>query len=147
MSAADAFRKVAGVDPLTLQGRAQAEALANVRAAEPATSATKAVVIGEGMPDIKTVVKQLQTEGTDAKWYQAWHKNFPDDRPMTSAEFSAAKARNQRWIDSKIKQEYDIYDIGIDPLRTSRSPFYEVEQSIVDKYGYPTIDIRGRRPK
>ena len=108
--------------------------------------AGKAVVIGEGMQDIKTVAKQLQVEGVDAKWYQAWSKNFPNNRPMTPNELNAALARNQRWIDSKMKQGYDIYDIGTDPLRTTRSPFYELEQSRINKYGYPTIDITGRRP-
>ncbi len=106
----------------------------------------KSIVIGEGMQDIKTVAKQLQSEGVDAKWYQAWSKNFPNNRPMTSDELNAALARNQRWIDSKIKQGYDIYNIGTDPLRTTRSPFYELEQSRINKYGYQTIDITGRRP-
>ncbi|WP_339061080.1 hypothetical protein [Tepidibacillus marianensis] len=106
----------------------------------------KAVVIGEGMGDIKTVAKQLQADGINAKWYQAWSKNFPNNRPMTPDELNAALTRNQRWIDSKIKQGYDIYDIGTDPLRTTRSPFYELEQSRINKYGYPTIDITGRRP-
>ena len=106
----------------------------------------KSIVIGEGMQDIKTVAKQLQSEGIDAKWYQAWSKNFPDNRPMTPDELNSALARNQRWIDSKIKQGYDIYDIGTDPLRTTRSPFYELEQSQINKYQYPTTDITGRRP-
>ena len=106
----------------------------------------KSIVIGEGMQNIKTVAKQLQAEGVDAKWYQAWSKNFPNNRPMTPDELSAALARNQRWIDSKIKQGYDIYDIGTDPLRITRSPFYELEQSRVNKFGYPIIDITGRRP-
>ncbi len=109
-------------------------------------AASKVVVIGEGMGDIKTAAKQLQAEGINAKWYQAWSKNFPNNRPMTPDELNVALTRNQRWIDSKIKQGYDIYDIGTDPLRTTRSPFYELEQSRINKYGYPTIDITGRRP-
>ena len=40
----------------------------------------KAVVIGEGMKDIKFVAKQLQSEGIDAKWHQTWSKNFPANR-------------------------------------------------------------------
>lgn len=109
---------------------------------------TKAIVVGETMPDIKTVAKQLQSEGINAKWYQAWGKNFPSERRMTEEELNAALARNQRWIDSKIKQGYTIYDIGIDPkkLESQRSPFYKLEQERLQKYNYPTIDIREMRP-
>lgn len=109
----------------------------------------KAIVIGEGMGDVKTVAKQLQTEGVNARWYQAWNKNFPVGRRMTQEEMNAALARNQRWIESKIKQGYDIYDIGIDPNRMvslGRSPFYELEQQIMQKHNYSTIDVRGMRP-
>lgn len=84
----------------------------------------KAIVIGEGMDAVKTVAKTLQSEGINAKWYQAWAKNFPTDRLMTPPEFSAAQARNARWINSEINQGYKIYDIGIDATRGTRSPFY-----------------------
>jgi hypothetical protein len=98
------------------------------------------------MGDIKSVAGQLQSEGIDAKWYQAWSKNFPTDRPMTPDEFNAALSRNQRWIQGKIDQGYDIYDIGIDPSRTNRSAFYQLEQNIISKNGYSIFDIRGMRP-
>jgi hypothetical protein len=124
----------------------RAEAVVAYRASNKSAGSSKAVVIGEGMGDIKAIAKQLQAEGINAKWYQAWSKNFPNNRPMTPYELNAALAKNQRWIDSKIKQGYDIYDIGIDPLRNTRSPFYQLEQSRINNYGYPTIDITGRRP-
>ena len=91
----------------------------------------KAIVIGEGMADVKKVAREL-----DAKWYQAWGKNFPKDRLMTTAELEAAKARNARWIEEKIKEGYEIYDLGIDANRATRSPFYELE-----KRKYPVTPV------
>ena len=111
---------------------------------ENSGSGNKSVVIGEGMHRVKGTARQLQTEGVNAKWYQAWNKNFPKNRQMTSDELNSALARNQRWIDGKIKQGYDIYDIGTDPLRATRSPFYALEKSRINRYNYPTIDISGR---
>jgi hypothetical protein len=114
--------------------------------AEQRTS-SKAVVIGQGMPAVKTAAKQLQAEGINAKWYQAWSKNFPTDgRDLTPAELNAALARNQIWIDSKINQGYDIYDIGASSSAKS-SPFYELEKSRLNLYSYPTIDISWRWPR
>lgn len=60
---------------------------------------------------------------------------------MTPSELSAAQARNARWFNSKINQGYRIYDIGIDATRATRSPFYQVESSILQQSGYPTILI------
>jgi RHS repeat-associated protein len=118
------------VDPLGLQ---------------PCPSNNKAIVIGENMSGrIKPAVKDLQAQGVDAKWYQAWGKNFPKDgKPMTPEQFDAALARNKKWIDSKVKEGYDIYDIGIDPKRLNRSPFYEVELGSIKANNYPTIPLPG----
>lgn len=81
------------------------------------------------------------------KWYQAWSTNFPKDRrPLTPDEFNASKLRNQKWIDSKIEKGYTIYDIGVDPKRLKRSPFYQLEKEALKKKNYPTIDIRDWRP-
>ena len=101
----------------------------------------KAIVIGEGMGAVKTTAKTLQSQGINAKWYQAWSKNFPTNRLMTPAELNAAQVRNARWLNSKISQEYTIYDIGIDATRATRSPFYQLERSILQQSGYPTIVI------
>lgn len=102
---------------------------------------SKAIVIGEGMDAVKTMAKTLQSEGINAKWYQAWSKNFPTNRLMTPHEFSAAQARNARWINSKINQGYKIYDIGIDVTRSIRSPFYQLERNILKQRRYPTTKI------
>jgi hypothetical protein len=101
----------------------------------------KAVVLGEGMGAVKTAAKNLQASGINAKWYQAWGKNFPKGRPMTPAELTAALARNEAWILSKIKQGYKFYDIGLDAARATRSPFYALEQQILKKFGISTIPI------
>ena len=60
---------------------------------------------------------------------------------MTPTEFNAALKRNERWINTKIKEGYTIYDIGIDPMRATRSSFYQLEQKIILKKEYPTIKI------
>lgn len=72
-----------------------------------------------------------------AKWYQAWGKNF------TPANFDMGKslARNERWLRSKIAQGYTIYDIGIDPTRATRSPFYELEKRILKEKGIVPIPL------
>jgi len=121
-------------------GAARVGALADdaVRAAKT----SKAIVIGEGMGAVKTTAKTLQSQGINAKWYQAWSKNFPTNRLMTPAELSAAKARNARWLNKKINQGYKIYDIGIDATRATRSPFYQLERSILQQRGYPITVLR-----
>lgn len=103
----------------------------------------KAIVIGEGMGRIKTAARDLQTKGINAKWYQTWKKNWPTGgRKLTPTEEAAALARNKRWINSKIKQGYEIYDIGPDG-RLEPSKFYQVEQKVIKARGYPTIKLPG----
>ena len=94
-------------------------------------SDTKAVVLGEGMGAVKIAARALQSQGIDAKWYQAWGKNFPQNRPMTPAELQAALNRNERWIRLKIDEGFAFYDLGFDPTRSVRSRFYELEQSLI----------------
>ncbi len=96
----------------------------------------KKIVLGEGMGRVKEAAK---THG--AKWYQAWSKNFPAGRRMTPEEFNAALKRNERWLREKIKKGYEIIDIGIDPSRSNRSPFYELEQKILKELNYPVNRI------
>jgi hypothetical protein len=61
---------------------------------------------------------------------------------MTQAEFDAAMSRNSRWIETKVKQGYDIYDIGPDG-RPIPSSFYKVEQEVLKSNNYPTIKLGG----
>ncbi len=100
----------------------------------------KAIVIGEGMKRVQTAAQTLRSQGINAKWYQAWSKNFPN-RTMTPPELNMAKARNSRWLRTKIKQGYKIYDIGPEQGRPAPSDFYQLEQDILKKYKYPTIKL------
>jgi hypothetical protein len=102
---------------------------------------SKALVIGEGMDAVKTAARSLRKEGVNAKWYQAWSKKFPKDRMMTRTELDAALKTNERWIKSKIKEGYDIYDIGIDASRRKRSLFYQLEKNIIKEMNHPVIKI------
>jgi hypothetical protein len=101
----------------------------------------KAVMLGEGMEAVKTAARQMKTLGINVKWYQAWGRNFPAGRAMTSLELAAALARNEKWIRSKIAQGYKLYDIGIDPTRATRSPFYRLEQRIINELGASTTPV------
>ena len=96
----------------------------------------KSIVIGEGMDRVKEVAKSI-----GAKWYQAWSKNFPEGRLMTEKELGNALKRNARWIKEKINEGYKIYDIGIDPTKGTRSPFYELEKKILQELNYPVIKL------
>ena len=102
----------------------------------------EAIVLGEGMERIKTAVRDLQSQGVEARWYQAWGKNFPRGRLMTPAELDAAVARNERWLISKIKSGATIYDIGRDG-RPVPSDFYKAEQSILKKFGIVPVPLAG----
>jgi hypothetical protein len=98
----------------------------------------KAIVIGEGMYRVKPAARSV-----GAKWYQAWSKNFPSGgQLMTEAELNAAKARNARWLNSKINQGYKIYDIGPKGPNIT-SPFYQLERDIIQKTSYPTTPLIG----
>jgi hypothetical protein len=105
--------------------------------AGPISATGKTIVIGETMDAVKKAVQELREQGIDAKWYQAWGKNFPKGRLMTPAEMEAALERNARWIESKIKEGVQIYDIGIDPKKATRSPFYQREKEVLQKHNYP----------
>jgi RHS repeat-associated protein len=102
----------------------------------------KAIVVGEGMGRVNKAVKDLRSQGINVKKYQTWKKNWPNDRRLTPSEEATALARNNRWINTKIKQGYDIYDIGPDG-RAVPSPFYQVEQNAITTNSYPTIKISG----
>lgn len=92
----------------------------------------KAVVIGEDMDAIKTTAR-----GIGAKWYQAWGKNLLPE----NFNFGRSLARNERWIRSKIEGGYTFYDIGIDPVREVRSPFYEMEKRVLAEANIDVVPI------
>lgn len=103
-------------------------------AAKIAEKGKKTVVLGENMTRVKKAAKILQKEGVDAKWYQAWSKNFPTmGKQMSKDELSKALKRNDKWLTSKLDEGYQIIDIGIDSARKGeRSIFYQTEQHILE---------------
>ena len=92
----------------------------------------RSVVIGEGMDAIKETARKR-----GAKWYQAWSKFFSKE----NFDLEKSLERNKRWIERKIEEGYDFYDIGIDPSRDRRSPFYQLEKSVLEEHGYPITPI------
>ena len=99
----------------------------------------RAIIIGRGMPAIKAAAGALKEKGVIAKWYQAWQKNFP---LATKEQLAAALARNERWLRAKIKAGYKIFDIGIDPTRPTKSPFYQLERRIIREMGVAVTKIK-----
>ena len=98
-----------------------------------ADKSQKTIVIGENMTRVKKATKMLQQEGIDAKWYQAWKNNFPQKGvKMTQDQLTEALFRNKRWLQSKIDEGYQIIDIGKDINRMERSPFFNLEQNIIE---------------
>jgi len=49
--------------------------------------------------------------------------------------------KNIRYIDDKIREEREIIDIGIDPRRSKRSPYYEAEKQRIGKRNYPVTNL------
>ena len=81
----------------------------------------KPVVIGENMKN--RVIPVAQKKGAD--YYKP--RNTKGD-PLK---------KNERWIDDKMRQGREIIDIGPDPRRSKRSPFYEAEKHRIEKRNYP----------
>ena len=102
----------------------------------------KAIVLGEGMGAVQDAAKGLQSQGRNAKWYQAWSKNFPANRPLNPKELQSALRRNERWIRSKVNDGNEFYDLGVDPTRSVRSPFYALEQRIIREARAAGRDVR-----
>jgi len=92
------------------------------------------VVIGETISRVK-----LWGRLNNAKWYRAWGKNF--SKNMTRAERNAAWLRNKEWLLKQVKQNKTIYDLGLDPLRSTRSSFYRAERMLLNKINYPIISL------
>jgi RHS repeat-associated protein len=93
-------------------------------------AARKAIVVGENMSRVKAATRALRDQGVNARWYQAWKIN-PWDPAL-------AMRRNEAWIKRKMREGYDIYDIGIDAARPNRSPFYDMERRMLNQNNYPT---------
>lgn len=86
----------------------------------------KRVVIGENMKRLRAAARMV-----GARWYQGWRID-----PWNE---SLVMQRNVSWIRQKIKQGYEIIDIGIDPTRNVRSRFYAMEKLVIKQANYPLI--------
>jgi hypothetical protein len=69
-----------------------------------------------------------------AKWWQAW-KIEPWDKAL-------ALARDEAWLLRKVREGYEIIDIGIDVTRAIRSDFYALEREILSRVGYPVTPFK-----
>jgi|GEM_PF-3715153 len=89
------------------------------------------IVIGETMKRVRNVADEI-----GGKWYQAWE--------IDPWDFDLAMKRNERWIRDRIEEGREIIDIGLDPKRAIRSPFYEMEKRIIDvlKYRVTKYDFK-----
>ncbi|MDV7390838.1 RHS repeat-associated core domain-containing protein [Arthrospira platensis SPKY1] len=105
------------VNQVSNAAQATNQAANAVQNADTARKINNRIVIGEGMEAVKAAAHKH-----GAKWYQAWSKNFLPE----NFDLDKSLARNERWIREKIQQGYEILDIGIDPIRSNRSPFYEL---------------------
>jgi RHS repeat-associated protein len=80
------------------------------------------IVIGENMKD--RVIPIAEELGADyykprSQIVDNWLKN------------------NMRWLNEKMKEGREIIDIGPDPNRPTRSPYYEAEKRLIEKANYP----------
>lgn len=54
-------------------------------------------------------------------------------------DFIGIMRENVAWLREKIRQGYEIIDIGIDPARTERGVFYAAERKVVERTGATVI--------
>jgi RHS repeat-associated protein len=52
-----------------------------------------------------------------------------------SKDFIGMMRENAKWLREKIAQGYEIVDIGLNPQRTDRGPFYIAERKIIERTG------------
>lgn len=89
---------------------------------------SRRIIIGENMRRVRTAAKQYQ-----AGYYQAW--------TIEPFDLDLAMKRNRRWISEKIRDRYEIIDIGIDPDRVYRSIFYTMEKEMLLQRNYPINQV------
>gem|GEM_PF-4642059 len=94
------------------------------------------VVIGESMGRVNSVAEQLKQAGFDVKTYNP--KNFRSSPGnLNRLDVEANRSWIRYWTQEK---GATVIDIGIDPNRTTRSPFYGVEyRNIYQNWNYPNV--------
>ena len=68
-----------------------------------------------------------------AGYYQAWN--------IALFDLDLAMRRNRDWLLRKIRAGYEIIDIGIDPNRVARSPFYAMEKDLLLNKNYSITKV------
>jgi hypothetical protein len=109
-----------------------------------ASAASKApVIIGETMARVEAAAAKIPGS------------KILDDMPnframkMTDEQITnAMMEHNRKWLLEQIKSGRPIIDIGLDPARSNRSVFYEMEQTMLKNYKklHPDFDNLIRRP-
>jgi RHS repeat-associated protein len=93
----------------------------------------RVIVIGENMSRIRNFARSI-----GASWYRAWKIE-----PWTESSPALAMSRNTRWIRAMMKKGCQFLDIGFDPTRPVRSPYYAMETEELAKSGYPVTTVTG----
>ena len=108
-------------------------------------SGTPIVVIGEGQKGVDEVTRLLRAQGHNAESMMVPDNQWRGGRlydGMPQAEFDRSVEWNKQWLSNKIDQGYKVVDIGQDPGRTARSPFYQAEQEAVSEKGVGRIRLK-----
>jgi hypothetical protein len=101
--------------------------LRNARVAEEAGNAIRPIVIGENVPArVKPFAKLI-----DADYY----KPGPDPAGLSGSELKAYRLdQNRSWMRARMAEGRQIYDMGVDPLRSARSRYYRMESGEAKPY-------------
>ena len=93
------------------------------------------IVVGETMQRVISYAQQIGAETYNGFKYYEKIKNLFGS---TIADL-IGKADNALWLINKLSQQYQIFDIGIDPNRAARSSSYLLEQIILWLTKYKNI--------
>jgi hypothetical protein len=85
-----------------------------------AKAAGETVVLGETMRRVEPVAERMGA----ATFNPAW------------TSFRDVMVKNIKWLQSQISRGAQIFDIGTDPTRPSRSVFFRAETKLLEKSGY-----------
>ena len=86
------------------------------------------------MKRVKAAAKEI-----GATYYQGWRIDPWNEK--------LAMERNKAWMNRKMKEGYEIIDVGIDPTREVRSRFYEMEKDILTGYAVVPYGEYVQRPR
>jgi rhodanese-related sulfurtransferase len=100
-------------------------------------------VIGERMGRVKEAVRVLRSQGVNASYYKAWTKYWPRGRQLTDIELAANLRRNADWVRRHMRAGDVFVDIGTEIPGQLDSPFYLLENLILNANDYPTVHIPG----